>query len=292
MLIHIGYHKTGSTWLQKSLFTEANGFCQPLSQDELTEFLVNPSDLDFISEDFKRKLGSRHAELGATGALVLSHERFSGDPWTGARDAKSIAHRFQNTFPTAKVLIVIREPKSYLASLYKTYLILGGSARLKEFLFPPQDEQNQWFSPDICRFDVLIEEYCKLFGRANVLVLDFDDLCSDQRAFAEEIRRFCELNNQLTLGGKENESVTDFTAMLFRYFNVIFASFSAYPLMARRFWLWRKLRSLAYFIDGDIGWLKKRKIFRRRIDQIFKSDFDESYQKSRTYIYDHDFKKD
>jgi len=31
LLIHIGYHKTGSTWLQKELFISSNSVFEPLS---------------------------------------------------------------------------------------------------------------------------------------------------------------------------------------------------------------------------------------------------------------------
>jgi hypothetical protein len=42
LLIHIGYHKTGTTWVQRFLFeSEAVGFSQPLQRGEdVGEWLV------------------------------------------------------------------------------------------------------------------------------------------------------------------------------------------------------------------------------------------------------------
>ncbi len=49
ILIHIGYHKTGSTFLQKSVFSHQEfGFCYPWSRGDYFEqlILVNPFTFD------------------------------------------------------------------------------------------------------------------------------------------------------------------------------------------------------------------------------------------------------
>ena len=120
-LIHIGFHKTGTTWLQNKLFFSGNEFFEPLSintsgPSTLAEklyqdnegYLLSPFDLNeqVIKSELesiikgKKRLGDK--------IPVLSHERLSGNPHVGGFDSKIIAKRIKNIFPEAKIFIVIR----------------------------------------------------------------------------------------------------------------------------------------------------------------------------------------
>src|SRR5437764_1150862 len=115
-LIHIGYHKTGSTWLQQTIFRDARiGFAThetPLPVDEA--FIAqNPFtvDADVARERFEGPV-TEAADRGLV--YAISHERLSGDVGTGGVDSRMIADRLVSSFPAARVLIVVREQRSML----------------------------------------------------------------------------------------------------------------------------------------------------------------------------------
>ena len=43
ILLHIGYHKTGTTWLQRDFFTEKYGFTQILSHEDVSDPWSTPT---------------------------------------------------------------------------------------------------------------------------------------------------------------------------------------------------------------------------------------------------------
>jgi hypothetical protein len=152
-LIHIGYHKTGSTWLQKHLFDcPERGFFR-LSGKEISKnhiglrpatrfarrFVFEPGDrlysLNEFSPDRMRELLGECKVLDSA-IPVLSDERLSGHPETGGFDSQDICDRLSQVFDSPKIFIVIREQKSLIASCYLDFLLKGGTSSLKEYMDP------------------------------------------------------------------------------------------------------------------------------------------------------------
>jgi hypothetical protein len=51
VLLHVGYHKTGTTWLQKFLFNNGDyGFVSPMSIKDMMDFIALPNPLDFSGD--------------------------------------------------------------------------------------------------------------------------------------------------------------------------------------------------------------------------------------------------
>jgi hypothetical protein len=99
-LIHIGYHKTGSTWLQRRISSDtALGFAQvsPRTKIDRAFIILNPFTFEpaDIVERFADVLSQ--AEHGAV--PVISHERLSGKQ--GTQDAQPIADRLAKASRTA-----------------------------------------------------------------------------------------------------------------------------------------------------------------------------------------------
>mgnify|MGYP003632450845 FL=1 len=200
-LIHIGFHKTGSTWLQNIIFSDkARGFTSDTheARHRLVERLVRPDVLDFDATG-ERNYYRKYQEAAHSSGLdlVLSHERLSGYPSSGGHDRTIIAQRLKDMFPNARILIVIREQKSLIRSMYSQHITDGGVEGLDRFLNVPEPAlgRKPSFSMQFYRFDRLIHHYQQLFGKTGVLVLPFEMLRSDGQKFADRIADFC---------GKEN----------------------------------------------------------------------------------------
>src|SRR5688500_8594672 len=124
ILLHIGYHKTGTTWLHNNLFpSPALGFASPISRPDMEKHIAFPHDFDFVGESCRARFEPIFQEAWSAGLVpVLSFERFCGDFYSGAPDNKTMADRLHTVCPDGKVLIVIREQRSALRSHYAQYV--------------------------------------------------------------------------------------------------------------------------------------------------------------------------
>ena len=194
LLIHIGYHKTGSSWLQRRLFSDADqSFSLPLDRrEDVHRRIVMPNALDFSADRCREQLEPKLTAGTLNRVPVISSERLCGSPYSGGYDSKELANRLHAAFPEARVLIVIREQVSMLVSTYKAYVDKGGTCTLKEFFSPPLRAPGRipWFDPMHFAYDRLIAHYQSLFGRPNVLVMTFEQLRIDPIAFSETICTF------------------------------------------------------------------------------------------------------
>lgn len=194
MLIHIGYHKTGTTWLQDHIFSNAaKGFVSPWTvfTGEAIEYFVIKNCFKFNPEEARTAF---EAACGNTMPLVpvISHEDLNGYPVLARYYGPEVARRLQATFPDARVLIVVREQRSMLLSLYRQYIRQDGEWPIEDFIGDGKEKPG--FAP-ICRPDhleyhYLINLYRDLFGKANVLVLPFESLVRDSRSFEAQIHEF------------------------------------------------------------------------------------------------------
>ena len=192
-LIHIGYPKTGSTWLQNGIFKDETSGFLPVG-GAIAQFVV-PNAFRFSAESARRFFEpSLQEALKRELVPVLSQEHLARPALGGNYDTKEIAKRIHSVFPEARILMLIREQKSTIFSSYAQYIKSGGTPTLQRFI--GADIEKPAFQP-ICRldhleYDLLISYYQKLFGSDNILVLPFElfkknphDVCLKIINFAE-----------------------------------------------------------------------------------------------------------
>ncbi len=162
LTFHIGLHKTASSLLQSSVFPRLNGIAYFDAGRPFFEF-VRSVDADVPT--------------------IVSHESLSSDLL--ARDycrqrIRSIENLSRH-FPDARVLLVVREPSAWLASVYREHLHQGGSLSFDAFAQPLLD-------------DGTLDLYALLLAVRRLpfeqlLVLDFDELIQDLEGAVRRIRR-------------------------------------------------------------------------------------------------------
>jgi hypothetical protein len=195
-LLHVGYHKTGTTWLQEAVFARPETGFHPAWPDRrvLVDEIVLPNELHWDAAAAAAGVEASRVPPAAGGTLVpvLSHERLGGNPHSGGHDSLTIARRLQRLFPDAKVLLVAREQRSMIASWYIQHVREGGVASLREFLRPiePGTGRIPRFDPRYFEFDHLARAYRELFGADRVLVLPYEWLRAEPEAFVARIREF------------------------------------------------------------------------------------------------------
>ena len=101
MLLHVGYHKTATTWLQQNLFFAPgsetfHAFTPDVGRPRaLTEYFLLAPDGGMLSAfddnraEIRAAVAAAHdATQGLPGTPVLSDERLSGNPHSGGFDAE------------------------------------------------------------------------------------------------------------------------------------------------------------------------------------------------------------
>lgn len=205
-LIHIGYHKAASSWLQLYLFRRRDrGFAPLVPDDELGSKRATKYLARYFTHDEEGKMlspfRSRSDEVRDQLARlkppercvpVMSAEGLSGNPHSGGFSAKAIADRLADSFPDARIFIVIREQVTMILSVYFQYLKKGGTSSLESYLSQEFDGRLPGFAPGHFEYHRLIEYYHGLFGRENVLVLPFEFFRDDGPGFVARLADFAE----------------------------------------------------------------------------------------------------
>lgn len=192
-LLHVGYQKTGTSWLQRHLFPQRArcGFSTCGNEYDAKRELVRPHDLEFdprAAHAFYEPLFDRAAEEGLV--PVVTAERLSGDVKFGAYDSARLAERLVATFADGRVLIGIREQRALIYSNYQEYVAAGGMLALDRYLERPKRAHPWPCDLNHFAFDRLISHYHRLFGADRVLVLPFELFRGEPRDFVRRIVEF------------------------------------------------------------------------------------------------------
>lgn len=235
MFIHIGYAKAASSWTQRMFRTDGSGFYFPLDNNKtyIDDCIVEPDSLGFDPELSRTNLLSKYDATDQR-VPVLSSERLAGNWFTGGYYRKEIANRLHTLFPDGKVLMIIREQKSMLSSVYRQYIRKGGVRTPRELFLPRENlphgasgvpsghGRGPKFSFDLYKYDRLIEHYNELFSPENVLVIPLEYLKTNTKHYVDKIVDFAEADPDddfELITNKSNTGISFFDARLKRYFN-------------------------------------------------------------------------
>lgn len=232
MLIHIGYHKTGTSWLQSVYFPNHPRVAVVGAHPDLMRAIIEPDGFAFDAtvarEFFQPRIGGA---LSAGKVPVLTTERLSGNPHSGGYDSATIADRLHATFPEAKILIVVRRQLDMAVSMYKQYVRMGGICTLREYLFPPRDGRIPLFRAEFLEYHRLAHYYAQRFGPQQVRVMLYERLRDEPSAFLQELARFSGIDPGLDVPQtRVNESLSDFETRLRRRVNRWHGGDSLHPV--------------------------------------------------------------
>jgi hypothetical protein len=196
VLIHIGYHRTASSWLQRYYFGDPRTGLRWLgkqAEDHPVRQIIRTRWSEFDPRTLRAQFDPLLREAQAEGLVpVVSFERLSGHACSGGYDSEQIAQRLAQVFPEGRVLIVIREQRAAILSNYKRYIKAGGPGTLREFLLPPATKNARVPLFDFRHFEYhhLLGRYHALFGADAVLILAFEQFVREPAAFVSHIGHF------------------------------------------------------------------------------------------------------
>jgi hypothetical protein len=230
--VHIGYHKTASTWLQVYVFPYLAGLCyrDPL----LVRLVTNLATADsgsFFGADCRVML--RQVTRRSAGQVLLSDEGLSGSLWDGYGSGPRNAERLRRVLPGARILVLVRRQQDMLRSIHAQYVNEGGTRPLLDFVDGHELEGSR-FSLRHLEYDQLVEHYVNLFGRDRIWIVPYEYLRAQPEGFLDELCAV--LGTSLTATVRHtwpNRSLPKPSLWLLRSWNRLFRAsrFNAHPLV-------------------------------------------------------------
>ena len=195
-IIHIGVHKTASSWFQASVYPRVTSHRYLADRRQVRGVLQGGTAFDFDAAGARRALG--FDEPGPP--PLICEEDLSGTLHIGLSStyiAKVTAERLHAVAPEAEIVLFVRAQPSAAVSWYVQYIRQGGTASALRYLFPETHRHIGWERPFLApRFDFaqldyrgLIETYDALFGREHVHVYVYEELARDRGAMLARMER-------------------------------------------------------------------------------------------------------
>jgi hypothetical protein len=190
VLIHVGLHKTGTTWLQRwmaahpSIAYRLDSFggiqrpidlCRTAMADQPSWYAISDENLT----------GGRIWPEGYT-SLLLRHAGFHQQPTGIPEHRRRVADQLHAMFPQATILITTRGFAGALRSSYSQVIRLGGDQTFEEYL-----ESYSEFISDWLDLNAVIGIYRSRFK--NVLILPYVILSEDEARCERLLQEFLDL---------------------------------------------------------------------------------------------------
>jgi hypothetical protein len=246
--IHIGLHKTATTFLQEKVFPKLEGttfITRPYTQhNHAFNKLQYADDSLYKKEEFLGELEKIRGDR-----ILLSDECFSGKPLTFNYINRSlVARRLRDAMPQATILLFIRGQKDILLSMYNQYVRSGGTKEMEDFFWKGKrnytldmylrndkkqlrGQETLYYNTNECYIhldDYLYYEalslYYEMFGRVEIFL--YEDLVYRPEECANRIGDVLGQNRAIPLNflrqqDKVNKSVEERELNELRFVNTI-----------------------------------------------------------------------
>jgi hypothetical protein len=225
--LHIGLHKTASTWLQNVVFDQHPDLhvfhpaTRIKNSHTVIEQIYRTPEGSFDPNRWWTEFNHEIEHLDISGKTAgISYEILAGDMIHG-RDAAAHAKRCHDLFGPVKVILELRHPVDYINSMYQQYVVQGGAFTLQMLL---QDKTIP--GADIAHkidYMALINTLHQIWSPENVLVLPFELMRADQQDFLKCIWDFLDVDSPAELDANVHvrESVSGVAQQTQRLLNAL-----------------------------------------------------------------------
>ena len=192
ILLHVGMHKTGTTFFQWNVFHYLNvNYLWHVFYRSWCRDLLDPTkkiDTKKIKENFSRILRTDKINL-------ITEENIYTYQFSKEDDRFVLLDRIKQVFPDAKVIFGTRNKDENLVSWYVEYVAVGGVLDFQGFLDKHMNLEKLDYEPYVKK---LIEYY----GKENVFVYSLEELKNNQDLVVKKMCRFMNVDVPKTYRAK------------------------------------------------------------------------------------------
>ena len=204
VLIHIGYIKSGSTYLQRwfekhpAMYYRFKGVTGFYGTHDISWYAEST---DPLHECFV--ISSEHLSVWKSDSDIVGMR-------SGLKkyDIKAYQLKLRDTlhaiYPTAKILIVTRGYTSLFQSFYAQYVAIGGTYDFENLL------KSMWDNfPQLFDYSHVVNIYREKFGNDNVIVLPYELLRADPHGFTGIIEKKMGVQNTFAFSTEKVNAALD-----------------------------------------------------------------------------------
>lgn len=180
IVLHVGMHKTGTTFLQWNVFhyVNANYLWHIFYKSWLRDLLNLKKKVDY--QKIKNKLSK---VLSTKKINIFSEENIYTYQFTKIDDRFKRLDRIKQAFPEVKIIFGTRKKEENIVSWYVEYVAVGGVLNFQEFLEKHLNQDKFDYEPYIKK----LKEY---YGSENVFVYSLDELRKNQDKVVRDMCKF------------------------------------------------------------------------------------------------------
>jgi hypothetical protein len=199
VFFHIGLQKTGTTFLQRELFSKIkdSNFQYVDGHDHPQIFnSFRFQDPIYFDENQVRQEIACLAE--GKMKLLISFEDLSGHPYNAAQARSVIADKIKRCFPNAKILFFVRRQDSFAVSSYLQTVNGGNNYSLKEYYRTvfEGNHHDRFICPtlDYFKFSRYVDYLTSQFGKSNCFIAPYEHFMSHNESVISELLLFLGVN--------------------------------------------------------------------------------------------------
>jgi len=221
LFIHIGMQRTGSTFLQYSVFSQSDEINlvdfdkknnELLGNKKIKNILTNIEkyDIKFILEMINKRLKNDKINL-------ISEENINCKMFSKQDNRFVKLEKLKEVFPNAKIIFGTRKKDDLIVSWYTKYVMNGGIYNFNKYLEKIVNINKFNFQP-------YIKSLFEYYGNKNVFIYDLNELKSNKEDFLNNLCNFIGVNVPKYTDKKINVSYTLNQIKLSLFFNNFYKS--------------------------------------------------------------------
>lgn len=182
--LHIGFPKTATTWFRENFYPHVND-SRLIPGKIIMKELILPSQGNFNKEQFRDILKEKPSET-----LIICEERITGSiDVMGFSEyiQKTVAERLKSVFPSARIVLFVRNPTDAVASAYYQYVRNGGTLNINRYLEGRENfsglNRLKHFSDSFFKYGKTIDLYRNLFGAKHTYIYIYEEFLKDNLPF-------------------------------------------------------------------------------------------------------------
>jgi len=199
--IHIGFHRTGTTFLQRKIFPFLEN-TNYIPQYEIIDVLTDITTTDpYLWENlnYQNKIFAALSKfLQKDKKNILSAECLVGFPFTKGINRTIVINRLKSLFPSAKLIVGFREQSSMLTSIYSLYIREGGTLKFsslinkynnRNFGYLIYDNLIETIDLDYYKYSVFFMQIKELFSEENIYFILLEEFIENP---GKSIKKLCQ----------------------------------------------------------------------------------------------------